>query len=404
MNFLKFIENFKNRCSQHHCFVFYGASKDLAQLIESLDIILEKKLNFDLIIDDDIEGSFDSIYDINSTSYKPDGKILPNNRKLNIKNSKIFFDKDFDKKKHIIITTSDAKKNLYFNFLDKLGLEKHINYFDYKEFVSLMPLILKNKIHIWRADIMLTEKCTLNCTFCNMYMPHFKSPKHRELSKIKLDLDLFFNHIDYVSIFHLVGGEPMMYPELNGVIDYVGENFRDKIGRLLITTNGTLTPKDDTINLFRKYNLLVSISDYTEEVNYGRRLKDTVEKLVKTKVQHFIRKDIAWNDFGHPEIEKFKTEKEVIEHFRKCTAPYKGINNGRYYFCHLNTSANLAGLIREDPNDFYDLNKKNKIDLLKHDLGFLNKGYATFCKNCYGCNTGIDLPVGPGEQGLRLSS
>ena len=61
-------------------------------------------------------------------------------------------------------------------------------------------------------------------------------------------------------------------------------------------------------------------------------------------------------------------------------------------------------LIKQDPNDFYDLNKNNKFDLLAHDLGFLEKGYATFCKNCYGCNTGIDLPVGPGKQGLRLSS
>ena len=123
------IENFKNRCSQHHSFVFYGASKDLVQLIESLDILLEKQLNFDLIIDDDIEGRFDSIYDINSTSYKPDGKILPSNRKVNIKNSKVFFEKDFDKKKHIIITTSDAKKNLYFSFLNKSKLYLYVPIF-----------------------------------------------------------------------------------------------------------------------------------------------------------------------------------------------------------------------------------------------------------------------------------
>ena len=74
------------------------------------------------------------------------------------------------------------------------------------------------KKHIWRADIMLTEKCTLNCTFCNMYMPHFKQAKHRDLEEIKDDFDKFFSLTDYVSIFHLVGGEPLMYPQVNEVI------------------------------------------------------------------------------------------------------------------------------------------------------------------------------------------
>ena len=304
-------------------------------------------------------------------------------------------------KNYKIVTSSDAKKNNYIKKLESLGYVKNIDFCDYKEFVSLVPYLQHKKTHIWRADIMLTEKCTLNCTFCNMYMPHFKQAKHRDLEEIKDDFDKFFSLTDYVSIFHLVGGEPLMYPQVNEVIEYVGKNYRDKIGRLLLTTNGTLTPKDKTIELIIKYRLLVSISDYTKQIKYKRRLDNLVDILKTHNVTHFVREDISWNDFGHPEVEKFSKEQEVIEHFKKCTAPYKGINKGKYYFCHLNTSANLAGIVPYNDNDFCDLDKVSKLELLEHDLGFLKLGYATFCKNCNGCNTGIEIPVGPGVQGIR---
>ena len=400
-SFELFLKNFDKQFNENIELVFYGASKDLAQLLESLDILLKKKIKIAYIIDDQAQGEFNSIYHLNEAVYKPDGWVEPNQRTIKVTSSDLFFNKIFESKKFKIITTSDANKNKYSQKLISFGLKPQIDFFDYKEFATLIPFIKENKTHIWRADMMLTEKCTLNCTFCNMYMPHFKKPKHRDLNEIKSDLDKFFILVDYISLFHLVGGEPLMYPKVNDVIDYVGSKYRDKIGRLLITTNGTLTPKEKTIDLIKKYKLWVSVSDYTNEIKYERRLKDTVNLLKENNVAHMVRKDISWNDFGHPEIIKFSKEEDVKRHFKKCTAPYKGINKGRYYFCHLNTSANLAGLVPENKNDFCELDEVDNLNLIKHDLGFLEKGYATFCKNCNGCNTGINLPVGPGKQGLR---
>jgi hypothetical protein len=41
-----------------------------------------------------------------------------------------------------------------------------------------------------------------------MFIPHYELPKHRDIQTILNDIDLYFNLVDYVSIFHLVGGEP----------------------------------------------------------------------------------------------------------------------------------------------------------------------------------------------------
>ena len=62
----------------------------------------------------------------------------------------------------------------------------------------------------------------------------------------------------------------------------------------------------------------------------------------------------------------------------------------------------LAGITPENENDYISLNEGTKSEeILKFDLGFPKLGYVTFCKNCNGCNTGINIPVSFESQGLR---
>ena len=62
----------------------------------------------------------------------------------------------------------------------------------------------------------------------------------------------------------------------------------------------------------------------------------------------------------------------------------------------------LAGISPENENDYVSLDEDTKPEeILKFDLGFPKLGYVTFCKNCNGCNTGINIPVSFKSQGLR---
>jgi hypothetical protein len=95
-----------------------------------------------------------------------------------------------------------------------------------------------------------------------------------------------------------------------------------------------------------------------------------------------------------------ETEK-LINHFDSCTAPFRGLNNGKFYYCHLNTSAVLTGLFPLNENDYVDMKSISTDELLKFDLGFTDLGYVTMCDNCNGCNTGIKVPVSYEHQGIR---
>jgi hypothetical protein len=235
-----------------------------------------------------------------------------------------------------------------------------------------------------------------------MFIPHFESPNHRELDSIITDVDLFFNSVDYVSIFHLVGGEPFLYPNIENIISHILKNYIEKIDKFIITTNGTIIPKPTTIEILKTNNVILSISDYSDKL---KKLKSKITKNIEiyksNNIKHYVRNEIEWYDFGDLRIKKFMKPDALIKHFDSCTAPFRGLNDGKFYYCHLNTSAVLTKAFPLNQNDYVKMDTVSKEDLIKFDLGFTDLGYITFCDNCNGCNTGIKIPVSYEKQGLR---
>tara|TARA_A100001388_G_C28771570_1_gene504232 strand:- start:625 stop:1878 length:1254 start_codon:yes stop_codon:yes gene_type:complete len=408
-NFDLFMENW----SPDDNYVIYGASKDAPRLIQTMDHILTNhNLKVSHIIDDNENskilynypiGSVSDVYKFDQSTYIPEKFVRKKyNQNIEIvRFEKYLSDKNINKNK--IIIASDYNYKFYKQLLESKGLKEDKNFCNYKKIAAIWPYKLQKLTHLWRTDVLLTEKCTLNCTFCNMYMPHYDKQKHRDFEEIKLDIDIYFKRVDYVSVFHLIGGEPLLYPYAAQVIDYVSNNYREKIGYFFLTTNGTITPKDTVLNSIKNNNLVIHISDYTDHINYGRKFNQTKSNFDKYGIKYLVRNDTSWTDFGDPKIEKFKELQETIDHFDNCSAPFRGLNKLKYYYCHLNTSAVLSKMHSDDENNFIDLNssKFNAEELLKLDLGFPKLGYVTFCKFCYGCNTKLGKKVSPKDQGLR---
>ena len=208
--------------------------------------------------------------------------------------------------------------------------------------------------------------------------------------------------MDYVSIFHLVGGEPFLYPNIEGVINHILKNYINKIDKFIITTNGTVLPKPSTIEILQKNDIILTISDYSDKLE---KLKSKVTKNIESYksfgIKHYVRNEISWYDFGDLRIKGGRTTEELINHFDSCTAPFRGLNDGKFYYCHLNTSAVRTNLFPLNDNDYLKIDDVSKEQLLKFDLGFTDLGYITFCDNCNGCNTGIKIPVSYEKQGIR---
>jgi organic radical activating enzyme len=391
-NFDKFISNWDVDTE----YVLFGASKECVQFIRSLDLLMDdRKLKIKYIVDHNIKDTttVDNINEI-STFFRQSKSIKTDRTDL-----KLIHIDDFDvNANEKVIITTDVYKKYYKEYLEKHNIQNTW----YKNVVSIWPLKYENKVHIFQTDVLVTERCTLACSHCNMFMPHFESPNHRTLDILKSDIDLFFSKVDYVSVFHLVGGEPFLNPNIEDVIRHVVSNYISKIDKLIITTNGTILPKQSTLDLLKSNDVILSVSDYTDKLeNIKTKVLKVIETFKSQNINHYVRTEIEWYDFGDLRIKKNLPTDELIKHFDSCTAPFRGLNDGKFYYCHLNTSAVRTNIFPLNDNDYVSLDGVSSEDLIKFDLGYTDLGYITFCDNCNGCNTGIKVPVSYEKQGIR---
>jgi len=330
-------------------YVLFGASKECVQFIRSVDYLLGNDvLKIKCIVDHDVKDE-STIVNVNEiSSFYHQSKNLTNTRE----NLKLIHIDNFESNGDNVIITSDEYRQYYKEYLDKKG----IKYTWYKNIASIWPFVLKQKVHIFQTDVLVTEKCNLACSFCNMFIPHYELPKHRDTQTILNDIDLYFNLVDYVSIFHLVGGEPFLHPNIKDVIEYILEKYSDKIDKFIITTNGTVLPKEEILEVLKNNNVILSVSNYSNKLE---KLKSKVERVVDTykvnNINHYVRNNIEWYDFGDLRIKNNMSEEELINHFDSCTAPFRGLNDGKFYYCHLNTSAVLTKLFPPNENDYVNL-------------------------------------------------
>lgn len=377
-------------------YVLFGASKECIQFIRTIDHLMgENSLKIKYIVDHNVENQtiLNNINEISSFYHQ--SKNIETKRK----NIQLIHIDNFEITPNTqVIVTTDVYKQKYKQFLEKNG----VKWTWYKNIASIWPYKYKNIVHIFQSDVLVTEKCSLNCSHCNMFMPHYEFPIHRELDTIISDIDSYFNIVDYVSVFHLVGGEPFLYPNIENVIKHLLEKYITKIDKLIITTNGTILPKDSIIKLLKNNDVILSVSDYSDKLEFVKsKITKVLDVYKNNNINHYVRNEIEWYDFGDLRVKKNLPTDELIKHFDSCTAPFRGLNDGKFYYCHLNTSAVRTKLFPLNENDYVDINTISKEELLKFDLGYTDLGYITFCDNCNGCNTGIKVPVSYEKQGIR---
>ena len=302
------------------------------------------------------------------------------------------YSKDEWKKQYFnykIIVASGAYTEIR-DFLLNEGLEEQVDFCDSRFLIGCYFAARYNKVYFYRTDISITEYCNLRCEKCNMVSPYFKNPKHRELECLKEDVDCYFRWVDSVQLFNILGGEPFIHPQVEKFTEYVCKRYGNKIEQIVFFTNGIAKLQESMLELMKKYNIEVQVSDYRNGLpQIGKKVDEFIQKLEQYGISYRRNIDNEWLDFGFPDYcnEKMSDE-ELISFFDKCYSPFRGLSNKKLYYCHLNTAAVCAGLFEENVNDYFDLAEfedDRKSELIKFDLGYTNLGYITYCKKCKGC-------------------
>lgn len=307
--------------------------------------------------------------------------------------------RDTLKGKNIVIAAGTKIAQEMEKILLEYGYKRNVDFWDYsffcQEILPVYMIYVKKKCYMNSVGFLSTTVCNLNCDGCLNFTAYNKNMKHEDLEMLKKTLDEYFKVVDYVNLFSYTGGEPLLYPNLDEMIEYIGSNYRDKIHTFLMSTNCTIVPMDSTCELFKKYNFKVCIDNYSEYVEKAKTILPLIEgKLQKYEIEYYVASgDVAyWIDLAPDKTDNSSlTDEQLIEYHTKCACPYHEIRDGKIYACNYASFAMKAGLVEENRNDWLSL--KEIIDkkiLCEFALGYTEKGYVDFCKKCAGF-----LPINP---------
>ncbi len=236
-------------------------------------------------------------------------------------------------------------------------------------------------------EIHLAQHCNLKCKFCS----HFSSIAQEEfynVLKYQKDLERLSQLTSAkIKNIQLLGGEPLLHPEINKILEITRNFFPDT--EIQVVTNGILleTINESFYKILNKNKIALFVSVYPIDLNWESILRRT--KKYKVDIFNSCRKKLTLKNLEESTIKSFYKlnldllGKQPIDkkcHFHKQCAYF---DDGKIYPCfvvgnirHFNKKFNKK--IPVTQKDFIDIYKTKNI---KEILAFFEK-LVPFCRYC----------------------
>lgn len=231
-------------------------------------------------------------------------------------------------------------------------------------------------------DVEVTEHCNLNCRSCGSMAP-LAEEEYIDLEDYERDIArLSYLTGGEVSFINLLGGEPLLHPEIVKIMSLTRSYFG--YGNINLVTNGVLLPKMGTQfwECCRENDIVVAPTKYPISLDY-----DLVEETARNfgvRYEYFgkIPAHSVWNHYAITE----KGDRWPVHQFLKCTNANfcTVLKDGKLYPCpripkikHFNRAFKKNFQVsRRDYIDIYDETIK-----LEDIMNFLTKP-VPFCRYC----------------------
>ena len=292
--------------------------------------------------------------------------------------------------------------------MESLGFIENRDFCILERFAEEWNLRWRNKCVLSKIDTVITSRCTLRCKNCNLFISHAPVQCDIDLKRLKKNFDIFFESVDYVYEYTLLGGEPLLHKSIAEIISYLGNRYGKRIGRINLISNGTVIPNNDVIDILKKYHVTIHISDYTCSVDYKEILAKLQKKFLANDIEYYVIPNNTWKDVIYPR-EGFQTD-NPRRHMLLCGHSTHSVADGRLYWCDPAFAAEcfMGFVSKEDDSLDMEANKRNyskyeaTLNIIKYLLGDVNaRGYMSICEKCAGVGSDNNKLVLAGEQAGR---
>lgn len=228
----------------------------------------------------------------------------------------------------------------------------------------------------------ITEHCNLNCKSCMHFSP-LAEKEFVKISEFKRDIKKLFKITKgRIKTINLLGGEPLLHPELKRILKIARQYFKNSEIKLI--SNGILLSKEKEIfwKTLKNFDIHLSVTKYPLQIDY-RQISRLVQKFGikysfyasdKENSQWYFPLDLSGMQNGN---ENFK----VCGNGNNCTN--LNVCKGRIYICpivsnikHFNKFFNTN--LPLDVHDYLNLASiENMADIIKYA-----SSPVPFCRFC----------------------
>ncbi|MDC6484978.1 radical SAM protein [Methylophilaceae bacterium] len=235
--------------------------------------------------------------------------------------------------------------------------------------------INKDNKFLHSVDIVISEKCTLNCKDCANLMQYYEDAKNIDFEMVVRDFEDLASKIDHIFEVRLIGGEPFINKDIYKIIDYFLETT--KITKLVIYTNATIPLQEKLMKNYVTPKLVFIITDY------GKLSKNTnkvINSLEEMNIAYRALPPNNWTDSAVIKDQK-RTEDGMVDIFERCCGKNLfTIMYGKLYRCPFVSNAERIHAIPFDEKNGVSL-KASIDDIVEYTSGIK---YLPACNYCNG--------------------
>ncbi len=271
---------------------------------------------------------------------------------------------------------------------------------------DLAHMMMQKRNCILKLDYHLAEHCNLRCKGCSTYAP-LAQKEFAELDVFTSDLTQLRSLIgDRLLNLHLLGGEPLLNPEIEQFVVKARSIFPETF--IDIVSNGLLVKKmpESFWNTLREQNVALQLSVYPVNLNYAELTEYAKSKGVSAfsygggeTIDHFYRK--ALDPYGQQVM--------YTSHLNCPHGDNTQLFRGRLYRCpstayvhHLNRKLKADDPSR--PQEMFKLHPMDSLDIYQAKSAeevfeFLSNAIP-FCRYCV-CTNITDVPWAKSDQNVQ---
>jgi len=254
---------------------------------------------------------------------------------------------------------------------------------------------MRDKVETNVIGLYITSRCTLNCKLCASGIPYYKDPHHTETAKILETFKRLFPLYDQVNHADLLGGEPLMHPDVD-IIAAELFKYRQFVPEFRIITNGTIIPSDNLCKSIRKIldggtRFLVLLDNYGV---HSKNLDAVYDKFTSYEIPVRVDKYEGdketqyaggWVKYGDYTA-NHKSPKEIMTQWKGCICRdlnYHEVWEGCIYPCAYSYAISALGHDVMKQDEFVDLFDGSSPEEQKIKLRRFNLAPNSACHYCY---------------------